>query len=133
MDIDLLGDGFSQNFTFFASNPNSTRGQPVLKKREALYSATELQDLESASELRRVLERLPCCVMKENGGSPAEPLNVVIIGAVDDWITALIRRGYHYHPLTPRYVLGRSHDVSGRKLSRGYTQTQTNTIRKMIT
>jgi hypothetical protein len=31
--------------------------------------------------------------------------------------------------LKPRTVLGRSQDVSGKKLSRGYTNTQTHTIR----
>jgi len=129
IDIDLLGDDFSQNFTFFAPNPNSERGREVLKKLDMKYSGANLQNLESESKLRQVIEQLPCCVMKENDGAPAEPLNMVIIGAVDDWTTAFIRRGYHYQPLKPRTVFGRRQLVSGKKLSRGYTNTQTHTIR----
>ena len=129
LDVDLLGDDFNQNFTFFAPNPNSLRGEAVLEKLESTYSATELRNVESAAELRRVLEKLPCCVSQENGESSAEPLNVVIIGGVDDWTTAFIRRGYHYQPLNPRFAFGRIQDVSSNKLSRGYIKKQAHTIR----
>ena len=129
VDVDLVGDDFSQNFTFFVPNPNSTRGQAILQKLDSLYSTAELQNVESEADLLRVLEQLPCCVSQENGGPTAEPLNVVIIGAVDDWTTAFIRRGYHYYPLSSRFAFGRSQDISGKKLRRGYSKTQTHTIR----
>jgi len=129
IDIDLVGDDFSQNFTFFAPNPNATRGKAVIQKLGSLYSASELHHVECEAELRRVLEQFPCCVTAANGETPAEPINIVIIGAVDDWITAFIRRGYHYQPLKPRTVLGRRQDISAKKLRRGYTHTQTHTIR----
>jgi len=129
LDVDLVGNDFSRNFTFFAPNPNSTRGRAILKNLETPYSATELQNVKSEADLRRVLEQLPCCVSQENGGPTAEPLNVVIIGTVADWTTAFIRRGYHYYPLSSRYAFGRSQDISGKKLRRGYTKTQTHTIR----
>ncbi len=129
LDVDLLGNDFSQNFTFFAPNPNSTRGHAILKKLDPLYSATELQNVESEADLRRILEQLPCCVSQEDSGLSTEPLNVVIIGDVDDWTTAFIRRGYHYQPLNPRFALGRIQDVSGNKLSRGYIKKQAHTIR----
>jgi hypothetical protein len=84
----------------------------------------------SEAALRKVLEQLPCCVTKGvDSGPAAEPLNVVIIGALDDWTTAFLRRGYTYHALTPRYVFGRAQDFSGKKLNRGYTMAQAHTIR----
>ncbi|MGD8971013.1 MAG: LssY C-terminal domain-containing protein [Desulfobacterales bacterium] len=129
LDVDLVGDDFNQNFTFFAPNPNSLRGEAALKKLVSPYSAAELQNVESATELRQVLEKLPCCVSQENGESSAEPLNVVLIGDVDDWTTAFIRRGYHYQPLNPRFAFGRIQDISGKKLSRGYIKKQAHTIR----
>jgi hypothetical protein len=129
LDVDLVSDDFSQNFTFFAPNPNSLRGEDLLEKLEFIYSVDELQNVESETDLRRILEQLPCCVSQENGGSSAEPLNVVIIGDVDDWTTAFIRRGYHYQPLNPRIAFGRIQDVSGKKLSRGYIKKQAHTIR----
>ena len=129
VDVDLLGDDFSQNFTFFAPNPDSGMGQDIIERMEFMFSASELQKVESEADLRNVLEKLPCCVSNEIGGPSAEPLNVVIIGAFDDWTTAFTRRGYRYQPLSPRYAYGRAQDISGHKLSRGYTRAQAHTIR----
>jgi hypothetical protein len=128
IDVDLVGDDFSQNFTFFAPNPNSTKGEAIVKSMETRFTAAELQNVGSEADLREVLEQLPCCVSNESGGPSAEPLNVVIIGHLDDWTTAFVRRGYHYHALNPRYVFGRDQDISGKKLSR-YTKAQEHTIR----
>ena len=129
IDVDLVGDGFSQNFTFFAPNPDSGMGQDIIDRLELMFSASELQNVESEADLRKALEQLPCCVSNEKGGPSAEPLNVVIIGAFDDWTTAFTRRGYRYQVLNPRYAFGRAQDVSGHKLSRGYTGAQAHTIR----
>ena len=129
IDIDLLGNGFSQNFTFFASNPDSPQGQKVMARLETMFSADQLLQVESEAALRNVLEQLPCCITKEIDGPMAEPANIVIIGALDDWTTAFLRRGYTYHTLSPRYVFGRVQDISGKKLSRGYTMAQAHTIR----
>ena len=129
IDVDLLGDDFSQNFTVFASNPDSSLGQDIIGRLEAIFSASELQKVESETALRQALEQLPCCVSNENGGPPAEPLNLVIIGALDDWTTAFTRRGYRYQVLNPRYAFGRVQDLSGQKLSRGYRKGQELTIR----
>ena len=129
IDVDLVGDDFSQNFTFFAPNPDSSMGQDIIDRVESMFLASELQSVESKADLRKALEQLPCCVSNENGGPPAEPLNVVIIGALDDWTTAFTRRGFRYQVLNPRYVFGRVQDISGVKISRGYTKAQTNTIR----
>ena len=129
LDVDLVGDDFSQNFTFFAPNPNSTKGGAIIKSMESRFTAAELQNVESEADLRQVLEQLPRCVSNESGGPSAEPLNVVIIGQLDDWTTAFVRRGYHYHALNPRYAFGRDQNISGKKLSRGYTMAQALTIR----
>jgi len=129
IDVDLVGDDFSQNFTFFAPNPDSDIGQDIIERIESMFSASELQNVESEAELRQALEQLPCCVSNEKGGPSAEPLNVVIIGAFDDWTTAFNRRGYRYQVLNPRYAFGRAQDISGHKLSRGYTRAQAHTIR----
>ena len=129
IDIDLLGDNFSQNFTFFAPNPDLAQGQAIIDRMETMFSAVELQKLESEAALREALDQLPCCVSNENGESSAEPLNVVIIGAIDNWTTAFLRRGYRYQELNPRYAFGRVQDVSGKKLSRGYIKGQELIIR----
>ena len=129
IDIDLIGDNLSQNFTFFALNPDIAQGQAIIDRMETMFSAVELQKVESEAALREVLEQLPCCVSNENGESSAEPINVVIIGAIDDWTTAFLRRGYRYQVLNPRYAFGRVQDISGKKLSRGYIKGQELSIR----
>jgi hypothetical protein len=130
IDIDLLGNNFSQNFTFFVPNPESTRGQDIIDRLSRLISTVELINVETEKELRQALEQLPCCVSNESaGGPPAEPINVVIIGNLDDWTTAFIRRGYRYQELNPRYAFSRAHDISGRKLNRNYIKGRAHTIR----
>jgi hypothetical protein len=133
IDLDLIGDDFSQNFTFFVPNPDSNLGQDIIGRLETMFSGSELQKVESEAELRQALEQLPCCVSSESGGHSAEPLNVVIIGAFDDWTTAFNRRGYRYQVLNPRYAFGRAQDISGHKPSRGYTKAQAHTIRIWLT
>jgi hypothetical protein len=129
IDVDLLGDDFSQNFTFFTPNPDSVLGQDIIERMDTMFSASELQNVASEAALRDALEQLPCCISNENGGPSAEPLNIVIIGALDDWTTAFVRRGYRYQVLNPRYAFGRVQDLSGQKLSRGYLKGQELTIR----
>ena len=129
IDVDLLGRNFSQNFTFFAPNPDSEEGQRIVALMEAMFSAQELKIVASEVTLRQALEHLPCCVSDEDGTSTGEPLNVVIIGEIDDWISGFVRRGYQYQPLNPRYAFGRPQDISGQKHSRGYTRSQEHFIR----
>jgi len=131
IDVDLLGRNFSQNFTFFASNPDYAggEGQRIVARMEAMFSAQELKIVASEAALRQALEHLPCCVSDEDGTSTGEPLNVVIIGEIDDWISGFVRRGYRHQPLNPRYVFGRPQDISAQKYSRGYTRPQEHFIR----
>jgi len=129
IDVDLTGEDFSQNFTFFVPNPDLPLGKDIIERMDAMFSASELQKVESEADLRQALEHLPCCAANESGRPSAEPLNVVIIGALDDWTSAFMRRGYRYQVLNPRYVFGRVQDISGVKISQGYTKAQANTIR----
>jgi hypothetical protein len=129
IDVDLLGRKFNQNFTFFAPDPDTEEGQRILPRMKTMFSAQELKPVESEAALRQALEHLPCCVSDEDGKPTGEPLNVVIIGEMDDWISGFVRRGYQYQPLTPRYVFGRPQDISGQKLSRRYTRSQEHFIR----
>ena len=129
IDVDVLGRNFSQNFTFFAPNPDGGEGQHTLSRMETMFSAQELKTVVSEAALRQALEQLPCCVSDEDGTPTGEPLNVVIIGEIDDWISGFVRRGYQYQPLSPRYAFGRPQDVSGQKQSRGYTRSQEHFIR----
>jgi len=112
IDIDLIGRKFTQNFTFFSSNPDTSEGQNFIARLERMYSTMELESVESEAGLRLVLERLACCVAGEDGRPTGEPLNVVVIGNLDDWISAFARRGYRYQSLSPRYAFERPQDIA---------------------
>ena len=129
IDVDLLGRKFSQNFTFFVPNPEGNVSRRSAQRLERIYSAPELKYVTTESALRHALERLPCCVTDEDGTTQGEPLNVVIVGEIDDWISGFSRRGYEYQPVNPRYVSGRPQDLSGKKSSRGYIRSQAHFFR----
>ena len=129
IDVDLMGRKVSYNFTFFASNPDGEVLPNFAKHMAALYSASELKHVQTEATLRQALEQLPCCVSAENGAATGEPLNVVFIGNMDDWVSGFVRRRYNYQELSPRYVFGRIQDISGQKKNRGYTRSQAQTIR----
>jgi hypothetical protein len=129
INVELLGRNFSRNFTFFVPDPDTGKGERILEQMKTMFSARELKTLESEAALRQALEHLPCCISNEDGTPTGEPLNVVIIGEIDDWIPGFVRRGYQYQPLNPRYVFGRPQDISGQKKSRGYISSQEHFIR----
>jgi hypothetical protein len=129
IDIDLFDRSFSETFTLFLIPPNDSEGQRLLAFMEALYAPHELKFINNESELRKALEELPCCVSDKKNHSPGEPLNLIIIGEIDAWVTGFIRRGYYYQPLSPRYVFGRTQDISGVKKTRGFIRSQQHFIR----
>ena len=129
IDIDLLGPDFSQNFTVFAHNPGNTLVKQIFYRIEKMYSTSDIQDVKREIELRNILEDLPCYLTNEDGTLTGEPLNVVLIGKLEDWLTGFIRRGYRFHKLTPRYAFGRISDISGYKISREYKSPQTHVVR----
>lgn len=129
VDIDLVDHNFIQTFTLFLLPPDQDEGQRTLAFEGAIYSAQDLISISNEVELRKALEQLPCCVSEEGTPSHGEPLNAVIIGKLDDWVTGFIRRGYYYQPLNSRYVFGRPQDISGIKKIRGYTSPQQHFVR----
>ena len=129
INVDLLGRNFSQNFTFFVPDPDTSRGEGYIDRIESMFLTSELIKIDTEDELREALEKLPCCVSNPNGRSSGEPINVVVIGALGDWTTGFSRRGYRHQLLYPRYVFGRPQDLSGRKLNRRYVESQANAIR----
>jgi hypothetical protein len=44
---------------------------------------------------RTALEALPCCATNKDGTKNGDPINLVIVGGIDDAFPALVRRGWH--------------------------------------
>jgi len=103
----------------------------------SLYEANRLNDL-TIEQLRRVLERLPCCT-DDRAAANGDPANVILIGNDDDIFSALVRQGwdpthalgaatikktfqsfllgrrYRYSPVSRLYFFDRQQDVAFQK------------------
>jgi len=134
-NVDVVGeDNDLRSFTFFIPVP----GIRVDHHRidwENLYSADEIVDYDEIG-LRKALEALPCCTTNKKGTAQGDPLNLVLIGDLDDIYYAFIRAGwdetetiyrasvfktvrsflfggrYRYSPISALYVFGRAQDVA---------------------
>lgn len=104
----------------------------------SLYSEDELVDVGLAG-LVEGLEALPCCVMDEQGKDYGDPLNIAVVGHLDDVYYAFMRAGWdetetvyggstwrfmksslfgsenRYSPVSALYVFGRPQDVAFQK------------------
>lgn len=60
---------------------------------ENLYAEDEIIDYDEAG-LRRALENLPCCATNKKGTAQGDPLNLVVIGDLDDVYYAFMRAGW---------------------------------------
>ena len=91
LTVDLLGSRMMIPFTLFLPVPGEFAGGRELIHRYAAGEVTHFDDLDA---FRDALASLPCCASVADGGSPGEPLNVVLIGNEDDIAAAISRRGY---------------------------------------
>jgi len=104
-----------------------------------LYSEDEIVDFTDGETFRAALEALPCCVTNKDGSRNGDPLNLVIVGGLDDAFPALVRRGwrptektwtgsvmkmmdsalagerYPYAPVSPLYLYDRPQDFALQK------------------
>ena len=96
-------------------------------------------DFTNDAEFTAALEALPCCATNKDGSRNGDPLNLVIIGGIEDAFPALVRRGwsptevtwkgsvmrmmssamsrerYPYAPISNLYLFGRPQDVALQK------------------
>jgi len=154
VDVDLIARGDAKTFTYVILDPDF-KGTGRKLDIYALYDASEFIDLEEEEALRTVLEQLPCCTKNKKGTEEGDPLNLVLIGDVDDLFPAFIRRGWHsteiiwsaslwrtmksflrgsryrYSPVSPLYVYERHQDLAAQK-ARG-TIHERNHLRMWLT
>ena len=103
-----------------------------------LSAPARQQDLQEAA-FRRWLETLPCCTLGGDRRTPADPLNIVLIGSAEtvlpplarrDWhvtqtlsvtsawrtlVSSLLGRPYRYSPVSSLYLFGRPQDIALQK------------------
>jgi hypothetical protein len=105
---------------------------------QSLYGEDELIDVDLKG-LASGLEYMPCCVTDKNREDTGDPLNIAIVGSIDDVYYAFMRAGwdetetiyggslwrtisssvfgaeYRYSPVSALYVFGRPQDVAFQK------------------
>ena len=138
--IGLLSNGEYYSFDFAMLLPGFSAD--FLETRpDQMYEENELVELDNDG-LREYLEALPCCVLGGDQETPGDPLNIVIVGAVDQLFVTLVRRGwdltetmrrgtawrtatssvfgarYRTSPVSPLYLFDRAQDVAFQKARR---------------
>jgi hypothetical protein len=118
VEIDLIGQKWSQKFSFLVP----VLGRAETRQRvEALgrhYTEADFIEIKDEAKLRAALEELPCCTTDETGAGRNLPLNLILIGEIEEVGPAFVRRMYRYNPAKPHYVFGRGQDFSTHKFSR---------------
>jgi hypothetical protein len=137
VQVDLVATGRARSFSFLTSVPGFRADYYAREVfRGDMYPDAELVDFTDEDVFRQALEALPCCVTNRRGTRNGDPLNLVVVGGLDDAFPALVRRGwrpteetwsgsivrmaksvlagerYLYAPISPLYLYGRPHDLA---------------------
>jgi len=140
LQVDLFADKRSRTFSFLAVVPGlKTDYQKSEVFRDNLLAQPQLTDYVDDAAFQAALEALPCCVTNKDGSKYGDPLNLVVIGGIDDAFPALVRRGwtptevtwkgsvmrmvssalsrerYPYAPISDLYLFGRPQDIALQK------------------
>jgi hypothetical protein len=92
--IDLVATGDARSFSFLVLVPGFRADYAVNDVfRREVYPSSDVVDYTDSDAFRKALETLPCCVSNEKGSKTGDPLNLVIVGGLDDAFPALVRRG----------------------------------------
>lgn len=137
--VDLKTEGKRcKSFFFFTPVPGFEADKRDLDIH-SINRGREFVTLDTMEELRSWIEQLPCCVFGMDGVSPGDPLNLVMIGHLEDIISAYVMCGwslaesahfgalwkmvksfvfgahYRYSPVSPLYLYGRKQDIAFQK------------------
>jgi hypothetical protein len=140
LQLDLFGDRRGLSFSFLADVPGLRADYEKSEVfRKELLAVRQLTDYTDDAAFRAALEALPCCVTNEDGSKNGDPLNLVVVGGIDDAFPALVRRGwtptevtwkgsvmrmvssalsrerYPYAPISDLYLYGRPQDLALQK------------------
>jgi len=134
-NVDIVSDERVWQFTFFIQVPGLAVDHYDVDL-ESLYTEEEVTDYSDAPAFVEALQLLPCCVVDSKAEEKGDPLNLVMIGPIEDLFYAFIRAGwdetevvtaasgfktaasfvsgsaYRYSPISSLYVFGRHQDIA---------------------
>jgi hypothetical protein len=149
VSVSLLGDKELLEFNFILDVPGIKVDFEQIDF-DAIYTEEEMETVDEEG-LRAALQGLPCCVLGGDKKSLGDPLNLVLIGTLEEMLGTFIYRGwqvtesihagsvwqtmlssvlgseYRYSPISSLYLFGRGQDI-GLQRARG-TVDQRNHLR----
>lgn len=111
VNVDLVGWKWTKSLHLIVPTPDRQFTEDHYHRIAQVVARSGVVETDDESHLRELLEQLPCCVSSEDGAQ-GEPLNVVLVGPLEDAAPAFIRRNFRFTPADPRYLFQRSQDVS---------------------
>jgi hypothetical protein len=95
VQIDLVANRRATTMPLFVTVPGfqADYKSSAVFMRE-LYPRESIVNYTDDEAFRTALEALPCCTSNEGGTKNGDPLNLVIVGGLDDAFPALVRRGW---------------------------------------
>jgi hypothetical protein len=96
VQLDLVADGTVRTFSILVGVPGFRGDYKVSDVfRHEIYPPGKTTNYTDDDAFRTALESLPCCVTNKNGTKNGDPINLVLVGSLDDAFPALVRRGWH--------------------------------------
>jgi hypothetical protein len=93
--LDLVASGGAKTFSILMVVPGFHADYHVSAVfRREIYPPERIAEYTDDDAFRSALEALPCCATNEDGSKNGDPLNLVIVGGLDDAFPALVRRGW---------------------------------------
>jgi len=129
--------GSLESFVFYIPDPGIDLDYESVDF-EHLYPAVERIDL-NETNFRNALETLPCCTTNSDGTAKGDPLNIIVVGEVEQVVSSFIDNGwdetevltrenmvkaakaflsgssYRHTIISPLYCFGRQQDLSMQK------------------
>ena len=140
VQIDLVSSGRARTFAILATVPGFLADYGVSEVfRRDIHAPGQVVDYTDDAAFRAALEALPCCATNEDRSKNGDPLNLVVVGGLDDAFPAFARRGwrgterkssesilkmvssalsgerYPYAPVSDLYLFGRAQDLALQK------------------
>jgi hypothetical protein len=140
VQLDLIASEQARTFSILIVVPGFYADYHVSEVfRREIYPPEQIVNYTDDDTFRAALEALPCCATNKDGSKNGDPLNLVIVGGLDDAFPALVRRGwspteqrwsgaimkvitsalsgerYVNAPVSDLYLFGRSQDLALQK------------------
>ena len=138
ISVGVVGHGAGlETFVFYVQDPGIELDYERVDF-EHLYPAEKLTHVDD-SNLRNALEKLPCCTTSMDGTLDGDPLNIIVIGEIEQVLDAFLDNGwdetellttenmikaakaflsgssYRHTIISPLYCFGRQQDLSMQK------------------